>query len=149
MTIEILPTPRKVTQEEFDKLTCNRCGQCCEKLYQPSPLALAKFLGEIEPIFHWSKEELVEVGWDSDKIDDYFKMWNWISHLEPTGYEFESSMYGHRVEYTCTYLIKIDGQYTCTNYENRPNICKNFPYGESVLSIPECSWFVYIGDEDV
>src|SRR5262245_22034930 len=36
---------RRVTPEEFAQITCNRCGACCEVVWQPTPLAMATILG--------------------------------------------------------------------------------------------------------
>ncbi len=120
---------RQVTQEEFDKIECNRCGQCCEGFWLSSPLALATHL---------------------ESITDP-KYWDWLNHIEPTGkvsddFSANTLFDGlHRTQYRCTYFKRdTNGLGMCTNYKNRPDVCKEFPYGKPTTGFVGCSWDVEI-----
>lgn len=123
-----------VTQEEFDAIQCNRCGICCTQLWQPGPLEIAALMGRMaHGEFSYP---------DNDKMID------WWSHLEPTG-ERSNWETGNTHQYSCDYFQPgADGLGRCTNYENRPHVCSNFPYGKPVMDIPECSWFVRMKEEE-
>lgn len=42
--------------------------------------------------------------------------------------------------WTCKYVVEHeDGTASCGNYENRPDMCKRFPYGKE-CEFPGCTW---------
>lgn len=114
-----------VTQAEFDKIECNRCGACCEALWL-----------DINAVEHpeqhrWADQE---------------KMERWLKALVPTG---KPDLNGQR-QFSCSLFARdSEGLGVCTIYEDRPHPCSMFPYGRPVdhanfsLS-PTCSWAVQI-----
>ena len=130
---------RKVTREEFDQITCNRCGACCETLWLPSPLKLVEFLGASslmkDPTPEWIEEN-----------DRFIR---WLSALDPTGKVASGSPQPDEAnhQYCCSRFVRQeDGAGFCTAYEDRPDACRDFPYGQPVggEDFEKCSWNVEI-----
>jgi Fe-S-cluster containining protein len=125
------PERKSVTRAEFDEIACNRCGACCEVVWQPSPLRMAVLLGRnVIP---------------GDVL-------SWWSDLEPS--EASSSALnrsGSLQKYRCIRFVREpDGLGRCTQYDTRPAACRTFPNGEPVHAsgFEACSWNVTIIDED-
>lgn len=144
---DLLPV---VTQEEFNAITCNRCGDCCEAFYQPSPLDIAIDLGKFakrkQSVDYYGFDALILVyGWSQDDIDDYIdyeKRSRWYSDLEPNdtpSYVYHNE---YRQQYKCHRFKRINiDEGLCTAHEDRPNVCRNFPYGKPAgKEFPRCSW---------
>lgn len=122
-----MPDLPAVTREEFEKITCNRCGDCCERFYL--------------------RDDCFDEGrtWiDGDKTAQ------WLKEVIPIGppIEYEDGWKGRA--YRCPRFIRDGetGEGICTDYANRPHICANFPYGrpQDANWIPRCSWAVRIID---
>jgi Fe-S-cluster containining protein len=129
-------TRRKLTRGQFDQLECNRCGACCEKLLLPSPLKLVEALGAR------AREEIRGDEWNSENQ----RFIAWLSDLEPTGHEVNSGD-GSLHEYRCKRFRRLeDGSGFCSAHDQRPNLCREFPYGRPVDpdEYPDCSWNVEI-----
>lgn len=60
----------------------------------------------------------------------------WLMQLEP----IESG--DIRFQYRCPRFERIDGDGVCTRYEERPNVCSQFPYGFAHPQYDACSWNV-------
>lgn len=136
-------TPRSVTQAEFDAIECNRCGRCCQRLFHPGSLGLAMHLGAnwAVHVSGYSDEQLIAVGWTQERIVNERRWASWIGDLVPSG-EVEIST-SNRV-YSCS---RYQDGVGCTRYEERPDVCRDFPYGHPILSEPECSWYVNVVEE--
>jgi hypothetical protein len=126
----IVLTRPQVSREEFEKITCNRCGACCEVLWQPSPLDMAMLIGR----------NLIPA-----------KVLAWWSDLEPVGTTDLNSAWTNAQQYRCLRFVRdAEGQGVCTQYDARPPLCANFPYGRPVRTFEDCSWNVTIvGEEDI
>ena len=121
---------RVVTREEFDHIACNRCGACCEVVWQPSPLAMAVLIGRNAV--------------PGDVL-------SWWSDLEPS----EAVSPGSRGKtaslqrFRCLRFVRDeDGLGVCTQYESRPVACATFPNGMPVHAegFEACSWNVSVLD---
>jgi Fe-S-cluster containining protein len=125
-----MPERRQVTRSEFDEITCNRCGACCEVVWQPAPLAMAVLLGRN-----------VVPG----------DMLSWWSDLEPAAPTARDNGRSGKVQrYRCLRFQRLeDGTGFCTRYESRPVACSTFPNGMPVhaAGFDACSWNVTIVDE--
>ena len=124
---------RSVTREEFERIECNRCGACCEVVWQPSPMAMAVLLGRnVVP-------------------GDMLAWWSDLQPIEATGPNTDDRS-GRLQKYRCLRFARdVDGIGTCTQYEARPVACRTFPDGAPVHApgFEACSWNVTIADEDV
>jgi len=41
----------------------------------------------------------------------------------------------------CPYEMVVEGKITCTDYDNRPRMCRDFPQSPlDIIMIPECSY---------
>jgi len=112
-----------VTVDEYRAIECNRCGVCCEDIPAPfSPDELAALLagGTLE----------------ADRQRFY-------SGLEPV----ETLVKGWR--YRCVHFARDpDGHGCCTIHEQRPQVCRGYPYGGVVRRWSQCAWYVQIRDAD-
>lgn len=119
----------KVTREEFEKITCNRCGDCCESFYL--------------------SEEIIGGNWVP--IDGE-KTLQWLKEVIPIGpieeaKDKEGKVYWSGRKYKCPrFKREEDGTGTCTQHENRSHICSMFPYGKPKTEYSRCSWNVEIID---
>jgi len=122
-----------VTRAEFDRIECNRCGACCEVVWQPSPLSMAILLGRN-----------VVPG----------EILSWWSDLEPieTSRNTGDDRSGRLQKYRCLRFSREgDGTGFCTQYESRPVPCRMFPDGHPVhaAGFEACSWNVTIMDGNI
>lgn len=128
------PERRAVTRAEFEQIACNRCGACCEVVWQPSPLAMAVLLGRN-----------VVVG----------DVLGWWSDLEPISSLGASAggRNGRLQKYRCLRFARDEnGLGVCTQYESRPMPCATFPDCAPVHAegFEACSWNVsIIGEEEI
>ena len=120
-----------VTRKEFEQITCNRCGACCEVVWQPSPLNMAILLGR------------------NAVPGDYMSWW---SDLEPVlTSEANDDQSGGLQRYRCLRFERdANGVGFCTQYASRPTACASFPDGQPVhgKGFEACSWNVSIVEED-
>jgi len=128
---------RAITQEEFDKLECNQCGDCCERFYLPLPTKL--WSGCQWPLDHynWSEEEKVEAR----------KMAMWVSFgVEPLDEPFTER---NRMSCKCNWFRRITPDYgVCTRYEDRPKTCSSFPLHCTIGDeFPRCVYKVFSEEE--
>lgn len=133
-----------VTREEFDRIECNNCGVCCERIHQPSPLVLAQEIGQYALDRDTWPPELIEALDLADAMLDRERLIDWWSQFEPVGIIEQPS--GLPVyQYRCARFVRLpDGSGTCSDYEARPSTCRAFPNGKPMNAIPECSWNVRI-----
>lgn len=88
----------------------SRCtGHCCKSFWLP-----------ISPIEFSFLEKKVKLGkpikWNLEEFKKVSQMVVFQRPHEKGGYR-----------YTCKYFNKESGN--CANYENRPNMCRDYPYG--------------------
>lgn len=99
---------------------CN--GDCCRRFFLPfSPTALKRF-------YQTTCLRSRGAGLVSKEVNESIK-WNvdmclWYPHLVYLGVNEEGN--GH--DYTCTLLDDASG--LCTIYEQRPEACVGYPYGD-------------------
>jgi Fe-S-cluster containining protein len=135
-----------VTREEFNRIECNRCGVCCERIRQPSPLVLAQEIGCYAlDRARWPQEAIEAMGLE-DAMLDRERLIDWWSEFIPVArVEEEGKLLQY--EYRCARFVRLpDGRGFCTAYEERPSTCRMFPNGRPMNDIPECSWNVRIAD---
>lgn len=102
----VLPDPPLVTPTAYDKIGCNRCGQCCEGFTLPSPVELASRNALNDP-----------------------KMSLWLGELEPIDSPFDEHRgFGHRLYRCPRFKREADGRGVCTIYDRRPYTCEGFPH---------------------
>ncbi len=121
-----------VAREEFDLITCNRCGDCCESLY----LRVQDF------------EVLSQPPIPDDPDDARYR--SWLQDLVPVTPVEEIRGEPYR-RYKCLRFAREGdtGLGLCTRYDERPWTCSAFPYGRPVVDVsprglPRCSWAVRI-----
>ena len=127
----------KVTQAEFDQIPCNRCGACCERLWLPNPQKLATHAQAPPAMANPSGE------W----LEENRRFIAWVAALVPTGRVNETAEDGYTHQYRCSRFTRVeDGSGFCTAYEDRPNACRDFPYGKPVRGedFEACSYNVEI-----
>jgi Fe-S-cluster containining protein len=132
---------RIVTQAEFDAITCNRCGECCESFFLRSPLDL---LVSMEAAYQWMKY------WDEGGLEgkereeqDRKQFW-WYADVEPIGEPGKFDADENDTNYRCPRFARDEtGMGVCTRYEERPYACSGFPYGKP-SNYDSCSWNVEI-----
>jgi len=127
----IAPVRPEVTRAEFEQIECNRCGACCEVVWQPSPLAMAILQGRN-----------VVPG----------EILSWWSDLHPieAAEATNDTRSGRLQKYRCLRFVRdSDGTGFCTQYESRPVPCRTFPNGSPVhaAGFEACSWNVTIKDD--
>lgn len=122
----------------------DRCtGHCCERFYLPySPEDLQKIKensiavdrGEERPYPHLinsNTEEITKIA-DMAILVEYSNRWvGGDGHYDQNG----DPVRGHY--YTCKHFDPVSGN--CTNYENRPKMCSEYPYGR-MCSYRACTW---------
>ena len=88
---------------QSDKPTCQRCGQCCASAY----VALSDVLidNDEREIVRWLQLHNVEVMKRPSENGDVAAI---------------------NIPIPCSNLIKINGTAACSDYENRPEICKSY-----------------------
>lgn len=135
-----------VDQEAFDKIECNRCGQCCEGFTLSAADGrhwnLGGPLGMIEYREYWqARGETYDsaTAYDPDPV----KSMLWVGSLEP--WKDDEG----RWRYRCPHFYRDEGLGVCGIYEDRPRVCSAFPYSKPVTSWDECSWNVEILDFEV
>jgi Fe-S-cluster containining protein len=125
------PERRSVTREEFDQIVCNRCGACCEVVWQPSPLGMAILLGR------------------NAVPGDMLSWWSDLEPLQALGSDPDNKS-GHLQKYRCLRFTRDeDGVGVCSQYDSRPVACATFPNGIPVHAkgFEACSWNVRVLDE--
>ena len=119
----------KAIMDKKDNYECNRCGACCKlavseySYTQLKQRAMRgdKFSEDFVSVFvpYETEEEAKAVN------PEYFELLNVLVSEEKIYY------------YHCP---KIDENNLCTIYEDRPNICKDFPHNPLKLLPSECSF---------
>lgn len=137
--------PRQVTYEEFRKLECNQCGECCEDFTLPWPLEIVTRLGGLSPNAMEDSSEQWQI--------EYERRYRWLWDVEPIA---DASVGKNRsLRYRCHRLVRLDdGKARCSAYEDRPQACEWFPRHPGrpsnpppvVVGYKSCSWNVEIVD---
>ena len=133
-----------VTREEFNRIECNRCGVCCERIHQPSPLVLAQEIGRyaIEKA-QWPQQTIEALGLEEAMLDRE-RLVAWWSEFIPVE-RLEEPGKPLQYVYRCSRFYRgLEGEGACTAYDERPSTCRAFPNGRPMNAIPECSWNVRI-----
>jgi Fe-S-cluster containining protein len=135
-----------VTREEFNRIECNRCGVCCERIHMPGPLVLAQEIGRYAiDRAAWSPEALEALGLE-DAMLDRERLIDWWSQFTPVA-RVEEEGKPLQYQYRCARFYRdLEGAGCCTAYDDRPSTCRAFPNGRPMNAIPECSWNVRIID---
>ena len=136
-----------VTREEFNKIECNNCGTCCERIHMPSPLVLAQEIGRYTAEkARWPAEAIAALGLEDDMADRE-RLIDWWSCFEPVN-RVEEAGKPLQYQYRCARFARLaDGTGMCTDYDARPSTCRSFPNGRPMNAIRECSWNVRIIEE--
>lgn len=150
----------KVTQEEFNKITCNQCGDCCEAYYFDSDEFIQNEIEAIESVFAWDSygrnrdrewegDALVdEWGFSNDDLIEWSRRLDWYKARIPLNEVFTNSDGNKRYKYSCSYFKRLTPDFgICTIWNHRPLVCKYFPYGTPKPEFARCSWAVEIVDE--
>ena len=96
----------------------SRCsGHCCERFHLPYSYA--------------ELQENADIAW-AHPNSDAVKVAEMVIYIEPDTAP-DGKTYSH--SYTCKYFK--DGN--CTNYENRPEMCRRYPYGRT-CEFEACTW---------
>lgn len=137
---------RVVTREEFNRIECNRCGVCCERIHMPSPLVLAQEIGRYAlDRARWPREAIDAMGLE-DAMLDRERLIDWWSQFIPVA-RVEEPGKPLQYQYRCSRFYRdFEGAGSCTAYDDRPSTCRNFPNGRPMTAIAECSWNVQIVD---
>lgn len=61
----------------------------------------------------------------------------WVRHLKVR-------RLGNDYWYSCQLLTQEDGVAACSEYDCRPQLCRNFPHGKPVTWIESCAWNVEV-----
>lgn len=107
-------------------MTMNRCtGHCCKKFYLPlTPDQI--------------KEELELSKTRPPRFQDFAKIAAMVIPIEPTtgmtGAPLRAEDVNHY--YTCIHYDEQSGD--CKNYEDRPTMCKDYPYGRP-CNVVDCT----------
>lgn len=119
--------PPLVTEDEFKKLECNRCGECCQRFV----------MGGVTPD-DLAKE--IAAGSYRDPDPDVIDANEWLAALVAT-----QDPDGVWV-YACPFysVDAGDGLPGCTIYERRPTGCRDLPYGRPMPDWSSCVWNVRI-----
>ena len=124
-----------VTIEEFERIECNRCGECCERFTYLAPIEVALVTGwyaRFDPAEYDMREH---------------ELWlAWTSHIAPVeGAEIGTNARGERVtQYACDRFARdAAGLGLCTAYNERPEACRSFPNNRP-SNFEGCSWNVDI-----
>jgi Fe-S-cluster containining protein len=121
-------TPRlkaapSVTVEQYRAIECNRCGACCYDI--PAP---------------FTPDELAALLAGGTLAADRQRFYAGLEPVEPL-------VKGWR--YRCVHFRREpDGLGTCTIHDQRPQICRGYPYGGAVRRWSQCAWYVQIQDAD-
>ncbi len=111
-----------ITPVEYWRITCNRCGLCCEDLRCPDSPA------QIAARVH-----------DPDEDPDQREFLAGLVPVRPVPGGWQ---------YRCRHFARDDaGLGVCMVYERRPPICRGFPFGEVVRGWRACAWYVDVRDE--
>jgi Fe-S-cluster containining protein len=112
-----------VSPEDYRAITCNRCGVCCEDIKsRDSPAQVAA--------------RAADPATDADRR-------RFLAGLELVG------PVGTAWRYRCRHFYRDpDGRGVCGIHETRPSVCRDFPYGLTVRSWPQCAWYVEVRDAD-
>ena len=117
----------KMIMEKKDNYSCNQCGDCCR-------LAVSEY----------SYEQLKQRAYRGDKFSEDF-----ISVFVPYKTEEEAKKANPEYFDTLGDLVEDKTYYyycpklkdnLCSDYENRPNICKEFPHNPLKLLPSRCSF---------
>lgn len=110
-----------------DSYTCNQCGECCK-------LAVSEF----------SYEQLKQKAFRGDKYSADFvsvfvpyKTEEDAKNANPEYFEALGDLVDNKTYYY--YCPKLEGN-LCSDYETRPNICKEFPHNPLQILPSKCSF---------
>ena len=112
-----IPLPQVVNARQFAEITCNLCGDCCERVYSLFP-----------------PEAMRERAAAASPDDRRF-----YEGLEPVGERDDGW------EYRCRHFHReSEERGICTIHDDRPQICRGYPFDAPVLDRPRCAWFVTV-----
>ena len=118
-----------VTRAEFAALTCNRCGDCCERFSLPlTPLSFIVDGG----LDRWTRQAL-EDRYTREAQEAARRLLLWLAELEPlpeAEQRFESLAFRNNRQsiFRCARFVRESpSQGHCSIYEHRPDVCRNFP----------------------
>lgn len=113
---EILNSEREI-RAAFDKIKCAQCGACCR-------LAVSEF----------SPSELLKRAKTGDKTAESFleTFEQYSENIPPVEFiafvpDEAQENFENRYFYHCKKVKMKDGKYFCPVYDERPDVCRNFP----------------------
>lgn len=116
---------RVVDRDEFNRITCTRCGDCCKSMYVDRDIhtqAAAIHAGTGTLSGATREETLAEL----DTLEDMLVQIGSFPDGSP--------------RYRCRHFRRdADGLGVCGIYAERPRMCRDFPYGRPVLDWPRCA----------
>jgi Fe-S-cluster containining protein len=122
--------PLIVDQQAFDRLECNRCGECCQRI------------GLRSKDSSW-KSPLEVVDYFDEPEEDHMEFSVWVGNLLP--YKNKDDDWRYR----CSFLGWDNAKAVCTVQDSKPRICAEFPYGRPNHNYERCVWNVVVVDFDV
>lgn len=113
---------RPLAQWQFDRIECNRCGNCCRKLSLcgSSPFEVVRRAQDMEA---------ASPPWMDYRV--------WVGNLVPWQ-DGEGKWW-----YSCSFLTYEDRVATCSIHDHRPSVCYHFPYGRRA-TYDGCAWDVEV-----
>ena len=136
---------RVVDQPAFDRIECNRCGDCCEDLFLNSDKSDEWGFWRHHGPLGWLELYAYFEGREKDLVNHFSPMDSMLffGQLIPTLTETGS------YSYACGYFERdADGLGICTIHDTRPSMCSEFPYGEPTR-YDRCTWNVELIDFEV
>lgn len=104
----------------------NRCtGHCCRKFFLPFTPDQLK------------AEHEKAIAWDVGGLDRVFPRYDPVEMLKVAPMVIPISEANGGYHYTCKHFDGETGN--CRDYENRPKMCSDYPYG-SACTFSECTW---------
>ncbi len=138
-------TKRVVDQPTFDKIECNRCGECCESISLNNDRDDEGGFWRHHGPLGWLELYAYYEGVEQDVVDHFAPMDSMLffGQLIPT--LTETGTY----QYECGYFERDSEVFgVCTIHAMRPSMCSEFPYGKPTM-YARCSWNVELIDYDV
>lgn len=125
-----LKVSKKALMQKKNEYSCNKCGECCKlAISERSPMILKqhairgdKFAREFLSIY---------VPYDSEEMAEAIcpEYYNKLKELM----DENSRLYFY-------YCSKLGADNTCSDYENRPDICKDYPMTPTKVLPDKCSY---------
>lgn len=125
-----LRVAKRSIMQKRDEYTCGKCGDCCKlAVSERSPMQLKqhairgdKFAREFLSIY---------VPYDSEEIAEA---------ICPEYYHKLKELMDENTRFYFYYCSKLGADNLCSDYENRPDICRDFPFTATKTLSDKCSF---------